>query len=119
MTPKESRQSFLDSAQVVMTYLLREPVKQAVREGLREERVAVRQTEPADETAESNGSGGSRLLISIVLLAVGGAGYYLYRKGTSSVGWSTDAETRTYDHDDEPSRSDDYESDIGSATSTR
>jgi len=64
------RRSALESARTVSTYLLREPVKEAVREALHEEAAAV-ESERTVEYQESEGEdGGGRSKLSIVALLV-------------------------------------------------
>lgn len=75
---------------MVTTYLLREPVKEAVREALREEGLegegGAKRTGAAP--AEPEGSGAPVLPVAVALLALGGLAYVLRRRRRSEVGWS-------------------------------
>lgn len=73
-------ESALESGQTLVTELLREPVKAAVREALEEEAATVttesgEAAEPADEQ-----SGGSKLGPAVALLAVAGIAYLVRRR---------------------------------------
>lgn len=117
MNLREDWEPFLDGAQTVTTYLLREPVRQAVEDALREEGVseavekALREqgVTPggAGELVEQERSGGgawSKLFAAGVILAVTGTVYYLRRSDGLGLGRSTDTGGgRTHGHDGDAS----------------
>jgi|GEM_PF-3476930 hypothetical protein len=90
---ESNRDGMVDGARFVVSEMLREPVKDAVKEALREETVAVRTDDeetPATDRAEASdrsetdddGSGGSR--IGLVLLSAAALGIaYAVRKRRS------------------------------------
>lgn len=102
MSSPLTSESTLDNARTVTTYLLREPVKEAVRDALREEGLAVTTEERAPT---QGGSGPSKMLLALVALAVGGLAYYgrkrMSRSGRSSGPESI--ETRAESGPDRPS----------------
>jgi len=116
MNPREDWEPFLDGAQTVTTYLLREPVRQAVEEALQEEVVsealesALKEQDiaagGAEQPVREEGSGGgwTKLLASGIVLAATGAVYYLRRTDRAGLGRSTDTEGgRTHGHEGDTS----------------
>lgn len=96
MKSPAQRGSTLESAQLITTYLLREPVKDAVRASLREEGVVDGRTEELQSEHGSSGSGGpSKLAIGVVLVALGGLAYAVSRTRGSGGGWSSESESIT------------------------
>jgi hypothetical protein len=83
----------LETVQTLTTYLLREPVKEAVRDALREEAAAVK--EPSDSAADHRSvpsletdsdrqdSGSSKLPLVVALVGIGAVGYILRRRRSS------------------------------------
>lgn len=74
--------SKLESAQTVSTALLREPVKQAVREALYEEAAASEpeETIKVEERSDGGGSGRSKLSMAAVLVTLGGLIYFARKR---------------------------------------
>ena len=83
--------STLESARLVTTYLLREPVKDAVREALREEGVSIERIETETTSDSDGGSGVSKLGVVLGLVTLAGVAYAVRQKQDSGVGWSSDS----------------------------
>lgn len=94
-------ESVLGSARTVTTYLLREPVKQAVREAIHEETTTVERGESSDaeprddesksdqgsdDTSRTMSPPSSKRSAGVVLLAIGGLTYLLRRRMRSGGG---------------------------------
>lgn len=124
MKLSESRKSFFESAQVVATYLVREPVKAAVRDALREERVPVERDE-SPVAADPDEGGSSMFLLAVGAVAIAAALYALRRTDRTEIGWSSDPESGlTRDRDGAestgtPGRATDDEADDRSSTGSR
>jgi hypothetical protein len=92
MKLSESGKSFFESAQVVTTYLIREPVKAAVRDALREERVPVERDE-SPVAADPDEGGSSMFLLAVGAVAIAAALYALRRTDRAEIGRSSDPES--------------------------
>jgi len=106
MSYQEQPASNLERAQTVVTHLLREPVKEAVKEALQEEAASVSQAQETDrgepvrsrdESTTEDSSGGSKLPVGLGLVVVAGAAYLLRRRRQSD---STDYTQESLEHDD-------------------
>jgi hypothetical protein len=87
------RRSTLEGVRTVSTVLLREPVKEAVREALREEAAAVEFERTAEYDGSDGQSSGGRSKLSIVALLVVLAGVVLVaRRRMGSESGEHDAE---------------------------
>lgn len=91
MSSQFRSESTLENARRVMTYLLREPVKDAVREALREEGIG-RTDSPQSIEDSPDGSGTSKLLVIAAVLSIGGLAY-LGRKRMAESGRLSRSET--------------------------
>lgn len=96
------REKVLSGAQTVTTRLLRDPVKEAVREALHEESRTVAtdarsDTDRRDETSRTESSGRSKRSMGLVLLAIGGVAYLLRRRMQSDSGSGAFAQDRGRD----------------------
>jgi hypothetical protein len=81
--------SAVESASYVTTALLREPVKDAVKETLREEGVRIKQTDAEEASDSDGGSGRLTLPLVLALVTLGGLAYTARRKLQGDSGWSS------------------------------
>ena len=85
--------SALESASYVTTALLREPVKDAVKEAFHEEGVRIERTDTGEQSDSDEGSGRSTLPLVLALVTLGGLAYTVRRKLRSDSGWSSGPES--------------------------
>mgnify|MGYP000126756712 CR=1 FL=1 len=98
--------STLESARLVTTYLLREPVKDAVKEALREEGVSIERIDTETTSDSGGGSGVSKLGVVLGLVTLAGVAYAVRQKQDTDVGWSSDSGSdRLGEHHHEESES--------------
>lgn len=82
--------STLESARFVTTVLLREPVKDAVKEALHEEGISIERSDlEASPDPNDGGSAGSKLVLVLALAALGGIAYVVRQRGDSHGGLSS------------------------------
>jgi len=95
MSSQQRQESVLDSARTVTTYLLREPVKEAVKEALHDDRVTIRREQGAED------SGFSVLLATLAGAMLGVVAYYLLQNSERNLPIQTDVtEELTGSHDE-------------------